>query len=93
MLDVNDNCPILNTTGYVFEPVPALQIDPIIYLNATDADTAGLNAHITYTASTPYVEWVLGLGLIKTFGIKRKLCHSFVFSVCGFVHFSIAICN
>jgi syndecan 4 len=53
--DVNDNCPIMNSTGHVFEPVPALEVDPIIFMNASDADS-GINAELLYTASTPQVE-------------------------------------
>ena len=54
--DVNDNCPVMNNTdGYVFEPVPALEKNPIIFMNATDADS-GINAELIYTASTPQVE-------------------------------------
>ena len=53
--DVNDNCPILNISNLVLEPIPALGNTSMIVCNASDADT-GLNAQVMYMASTPQVE-------------------------------------
>ncbi len=51
---MNDNCPILNETSWSIEPVPALQIDPVVVLSATDRDS-GLNGEIQYLSALPTV--------------------------------------
>ena len=57
VLDKNDNCPVINS-NYQFEPIPALNKQPIIVFNATDADV-GVNADFMYFASQLHVEYVV----------------------------------
>ena len=52
-MDVNDNCPTLSNgtlDSYTFEPLPALQVEPLIYFRAEDVDS-GDNARISYYVS------------------------------------------
>lgn len=46
-MDVNDNCPVLAQTVLTYVPIPALQVDPFVSLNATDADST-INAELLY---------------------------------------------
>ena len=48
--DINDNCPILANDSFSFEPIPALEIDPILSLSATDADSGDF-AVVTFMAA------------------------------------------
>ncbi|CAH1799045.1 unnamed protein product [Owenia fusiformis] len=52
--DVNDNCPILNTTQFSVDARPALQKATILTLSATDADS-NANGEIIYKVSDPQV--------------------------------------
>ena len=52
--DINDNCPILAVDSFSLVTDPALQEDPLIELNVTDAD-ATVNAEIIYVR-TSYVD-------------------------------------
>ena len=49
--DVNDNCPILANDSFSFEPVPALEVAPILYLSASDADS-GEYGEVQFVAAT-----------------------------------------
>ena len=57
VFDTNDNCPVINS-NYEFEPIPALNKQPIIVFSATDADV-GVNADFMYFASQLHVEYVV----------------------------------
>ena len=61
---MNDNCPIMNETFLSFEPVPALEVDPILYTAASDADS-GLNSEIYYYVSDITAEYVVQSHLAK----------------------------
>ena len=52
--DINDNCPILAVDSFSLVTDPALQEDPLIELNVTDADST-VNAEIIYVR-TSYVD-------------------------------------
>ena len=52
--DINDNCPILELDRFDLVTNPALQEDPLVELNVTDADST-INAEIVYVR-TSYVE-------------------------------------
>ena len=52
--DINDNCPILEEDTFGLVTNPALQEDPLIELNVTDADST-INAEIVYVR-TSYIE-------------------------------------
>ena len=52
--DINDNCPILAVDAFSLVTDPALQEDPLIELNVTDADST-VNAEIIYVR-TSYVD-------------------------------------
>lgn len=52
IIDINDNCPVLEKDSFSFEPRPSLSPDPILILNATDKDAKN-NSLITYLTSDP----------------------------------------
>ena len=49
--DINGNCPILEEDVFGLVTNPALQEDPLIELNVTDADST-VNAEIVYVRTT-----------------------------------------
>ena len=76
---MNDHCPVLNVTNYEFEPVPALEVEPILNISATDIDT-GLNADITYFVSYPIVEYVDTYICMLVFSMKSYFTIYFLFT-------------